>query len=357
MYALAFSPDSRLLASGGDDGSIKIWNVESGATVYTLSGHKGKVNLLSFDKYGEKLTSVGSDKRLKRWNLTDRREILNTEIKDANELGAVSATKYGDLIAVGIKMIYYTSGLRGIKEKEFYRVYNDSFVEQRIIGEEYKKIFFFSALSPEGYVLATSGYDQGIWLWDVMHGKDIAKISDPGRMRSVAFGPGRDSYLWLAAAGDGSNIKTWALQKRFNQECIQNKPVLAVLPFIEKEKDVVGENVLSALTGVAQEEVASTNLFTMISRSKMDQVMKEQMMEDLGMCTDKACHVEHGKIFQAEQIIVGTVSKVGSAYNISLDWIDVATSDLLGAGNEWIKTDVEAELIFVTQRIVKKLLQ
>src|SRR5205814_10681279 len=41
LYALALSPDGKILASGGYDQMIKLWDVESGKEIGTLSGHNG----------------------------------------------------------------------------------------------------------------------------------------------------------------------------------------------------------------------------------------------------------------------------------------------------------------------------
>jgi len=47
VYAVAFSPDSRLLASASADKSNKLWNVASGREIRTLSGHRNWVTTTS----------------------------------------------------------------------------------------------------------------------------------------------------------------------------------------------------------------------------------------------------------------------------------------------------------------------
>lgn len=62
ISALAFSPDGRLLASSSLDGTIKLWNVRTGAIVTTLKS--GRVTCLKFSPDGQFLAS-GS--RIQRW--------------------------------------------------------------------------------------------------------------------------------------------------------------------------------------------------------------------------------------------------------------------------------------------------
>src|SRR5208282_5594340 len=60
-WALAFSPDGALLASGSDDHTIKLWDVEAERELLTLTGHSQTVTALAFFHEGDRLASVSLD--------------------------------------------------------------------------------------------------------------------------------------------------------------------------------------------------------------------------------------------------------------------------------------------------------
>lgn len=69
VNAVAFSPGRQdLVATGGSDGAIKIWNTTSGAELFTLTGHEAAVNDLAFSSDGLLLISAGNDNEIRIWN-------------------------------------------------------------------------------------------------------------------------------------------------------------------------------------------------------------------------------------------------------------------------------------------------
>ncbi|MFO0970329.1 MAG: hypothetical protein U0793_32675 [Gemmataceae bacterium] len=66
--SLAFSSDGGLLAGGGADGVIRVWNAASGEQRHVLRGHDGGVAALVFHPDGS-LISAGHDRTVRRWRL------------------------------------------------------------------------------------------------------------------------------------------------------------------------------------------------------------------------------------------------------------------------------------------------
>ncbi|MEZ4664243.1 MAG: BTAD domain-containing putative transcriptional regulator [Caldilineaceae bacterium] len=69
IYGLAFSMDGTTLASGSGDQSIRLWDPETGALKQTLSSHTGIVQSVIFHPNGQWLISSSSDETIKIWSL------------------------------------------------------------------------------------------------------------------------------------------------------------------------------------------------------------------------------------------------------------------------------------------------
>jgi hypothetical protein len=78
VYAVTFSPDSRLVVSGSSDGTLRLWEVASGAA-RTLEGHGGVVNAVAFSPDGRHVVSGSNDRTLRLWEVASGRQIASLD--------------------------------------------------------------------------------------------------------------------------------------------------------------------------------------------------------------------------------------------------------------------------------------
>jgi WD40 repeat protein len=81
ITALEFSPDGLTLATGGNDKTIKFWDVNSLKINFTLFGHTDEVAALAFSPDGATLASSAGD-RVKLWNIAAQEELASLEAYD-----------------------------------------------------------------------------------------------------------------------------------------------------------------------------------------------------------------------------------------------------------------------------------
>lgn len=87
VLCLCFHPEKPILAVGGSDKSIQLWNIDNFQLISKLEGHSGSILSLDFSSDGNFLVSGSSDKTVRLWNFT---EMNTNKVSTANHPNAAS---------------------------------------------------------------------------------------------------------------------------------------------------------------------------------------------------------------------------------------------------------------------------
>jgi WD40 repeat protein len=69
VFGIDFSPDGRLVATAGEDGTVRVWEADSGRELFAFYGHGEEVLNVSFSPDGRRLASSGNDNTTIVWDI------------------------------------------------------------------------------------------------------------------------------------------------------------------------------------------------------------------------------------------------------------------------------------------------
>jgi tetratricopeptide (TPR) repeat protein len=193
VRSITFSPDGSWLAAGFLNGAIRVWEVETGLKVLSLTEHLASVNSVAYSPDGLWLASGSRDKTIKLWDAATG-GLIHTLQGHSGEVRAVAFSPDGQWLVSGSHD--YTVRL--------WRVVTGREV-QTWTGHRHHVTS--AVFSPDGRVVASASMDKTIKLWDVTTGQPARTLTGHERgVASLAFSP---NGRWLASGGDDRRIKIW----------------------------------------------------------------------------------------------------------------------------------------------------
>ena len=129
---------------------------------------------------------------------------------------------------------------------------------------------------------------------------------------------------------------------------------ITTIAVLEFEGKGVSQSDASNLTDRLRDELFKTGIYIGLERGLMDDILKEQGFQQSG-CTSSECVVEVGNMLGVQQMVGGSIGKVGNIYTVSARIIDIESGKVLKSSNYDHIGDIEQLLINGMEYVVNQL--
>lgn len=193
LDSVAWSPDSRTVAAGTSDGAIVLWSAHDGRLLRTIDAHEREATVYVAYRSEQQIVSAATDGTFRCWEVATGQRVGETvDVED--EIISVAASPDGNTAAFATRTAVFTYVLDAEELRTFPGV-------SRIHCVRW---------SPDGTVVAT-GENDAVRVWDVHSGLVLRTLTGhTDWIRHLAFRPGDDE---LATVSDDQTVRLWTVAR------------------------------------------------------------------------------------------------------------------------------------------------
>jgi WD40 repeat protein/tRNA A-37 threonylcarbamoyl transferase component Bud32 len=212
---LAASLDGKLLASGGADRQVVLWDTATGKKVRTLDGHEGGTLALAFSADGTLLASGGQDRVIRLWRLAEAKPLFTLETPGGG-VESLAFSPDGKLLVSGSmdNQCRLWDVARGTVVRSWHGYRSGS-------GRGSPALSF----SPDGNLIAAPSGGSGGTLWEVASGEMVRHLASwEGQPEIMSF---RSDGRELISANANGTLSRWVPETGEELETV--RPTSAVV--------------------------------------------------------------------------------------------------------------------------------
>ncbi|MEH1940985.1 MAG: NB-ARC domain-containing protein [Nostoc sp.] len=212
IWSVAFHPQGHLIASGGDDHAARVWELQTGKCTKTLQGHSNAIYALALLPGGiahswqhNLLASGHEDQTIKLWDVNfNAPQNLKVDLQPFRVLHGHSNRIFSVAFSSNGQFLASASADRTIK------LWNPHTGQCLKTLHGHGSWVWAVAFSPDSNFLASGSYDHTIKIWDVRSGECLQTLQGhPGSVLAIAFSPDGKTFF---SSGYEKIVKRWDLE-------------------------------------------------------------------------------------------------------------------------------------------------
>jgi eukaryotic-like serine/threonine-protein kinase len=181
VLAVAFSPDGKIFVTGGKDTTARLWDAATGRSIGAPFQHEGEVICVAFSAGGDAIRTICADMTTRLWDTTGRP--IGQPLQYRGDSVSVASSRGGNAIFTG-------------RARNSVRLLDAATGDPLGPALEHPQSVKAAALSPDGQSVITGSQDRAARLWNAVTGRPIGgRLLHRGPVRCVAFSPDGKSVL------------------------------------------------------------------------------------------------------------------------------------------------------------------